>query len=277
MDYFLSCQHFEPENYAEHYTEKVILFDRLMVVFSRPELPAEILTRAALGLPENEHLYCCPVMLFKLHSDMDRIFGEILDRDPKARILLFGSPNKVLWQATLEKRFAAHLRPDQCARITFLPFADKQRFFQILKNVDAVLDSFHFSFGTTSFLLLGANIPFVTWPGEFHRGRGACGMFNQMGMTDLIAPTHEAFVELALRLANGPTIAIAPSGNALASRPSSASSVASCGIPARRNCGYGRNFVARKKLCIGKHSCKLDYAYQNSLTPNYRNQERRFC
>ena len=102
----------------------------------------------------------------------------------------------------LEKRFATHMTQEQCARITFLPHAGKERFLQILLAVDAILDTVHFTFGTTALLTLSMNLPFVTWPGEFMRGRQSLGFYQIMKMSDLVAATYEEYVGLALRLAN---------------------------------------------------------------------------
>jgi len=202
MDYFFSTRGYEPENGQEHYSEKLVLFDRNLAVFKRPAVPEHTLSREQLGLPQGENLYCCPVQPFKLHPDMDTIFGDILKRDPKARIILFDSSYKTLWRPQLEKRFAETLPPQDLARITFLPHASKDVFFQILRQSDAILDTLHYSFGTTAYLTLGANLPFVTLPGEFSRGRGSYMLYKQMGMTDLVASTQGEYIEMALRLAS---------------------------------------------------------------------------
>lgn len=204
MDYFFSAKILEPENGQEHYTEKMVPFERAINYFMRPKQPENILSRQALGLPDKQdaHLYCCPVMLFKIHPDMDRIFASILQRDPKAIIVLFDSFHRTLWRASLEKRFASIMSPELCARITFLPHAPPKQFPNFLSAMDAILDTVHFSFGTTAYLCLGANVPFVTLPGEFARGRGGYTLYKYMDMDDLIATSEEDYVRLAVKLAN---------------------------------------------------------------------------
>src|SRR5262249_23037751 len=83
----------------------------------------------------------------------------------------------------------------------FLPFALGDQFYHMMRAMDCVLDTFHFSFATTGFLMLGDDIPFVTLPGEFQRGRPGAMFYRQMGMDELIASSPEHFVELALKLA----------------------------------------------------------------------------
>lgn len=202
MDYFLSSHDIEVEGAQENYTEKLILRERVLSVFTPPKITPPFKTREQLGLPTGDyHLYACPVQLFKIHPDMDAVFAQILARDPKALILLFDAKMTV-WAAQLQKRFLTRMKPELAQRILFLPFFSRDDFLHMLKAVDTVMDSFHFSFGTTANLAVAAGVPFVTWPGPYFSGRASWRIFNQIGVPELIAPTHEAYVEIALKLAN---------------------------------------------------------------------------
>jgi len=201
MDYFITSRTIEPANAHEHYSEKLLMLEKSISVFRRKQVPIDSRTRKELGLPEEARLYACPVMLYKLHPDMDKVFAEILARDEKAIIILFDSKYKTIWRATLQKRFALSMPAEHVARIHFLPHANGEYFYYYLKVMDCVLDTFHFSFGTTAFLTLGADIPYVTLQGEFQRGRAGTMLYQQMGVTDLIAESPAHFVELALKLA----------------------------------------------------------------------------
>lgn len=205
IDYYLSSRYLEPENASDHYTEKLKLADFIISVFSRRPAPAQWKSRRELGLPEGEvRLYTCPVTLFKLHPDMDKAFAAILARDPQARIVLFDSETPTLWRQSLEQRFAASMPTELAQRILFMPFAKDELFAQMLHAMDVILDNFHFSFGTTVYLVLGLDLPFVTLPGEFMRGRVSCGFYEFMGLRDLIAASPEHYVELAIKLATDP-------------------------------------------------------------------------
>lgn len=206
MDYYLSGRPIEPPNAQEHYTETLELLDHVLAVVSHSPVPAAQKTRAELGLPgEEARIYTCPVMLFKLHPDMDAVFAAILARDSKAEIVLFDSEYKTLWRKHLEARFDATIPPELRTRIRFLPFAKGDDFIHMVRAADAVLDIFHFAFGTTAYLMFNAEVPFVTLPGEFMRGRCGDGMYRQMGVTDLIAESQEHFIELAIKLASDKT------------------------------------------------------------------------
>ena len=202
VDYFFTTGSMEPEGAQAHYTEKLLICAEMLAVFKKKYVPEVSMTRAELGLPEGDlRLYTCPVLLFKLHPDMDKIFAGILQKDDKARILLFDS-GKIVWRQELEKRFLASMGQEFAARIIFIPFAPGDKFIHTMRAMDAIFDTLHFSFGTTAFQLLGSEIPFVTKPGEFLRGRGAYGLFKMIDMLEMSADTVDGYVDLIIKLAN---------------------------------------------------------------------------
>lgn len=201
VDYFFAVKGMEPENCRQYYTEKPVLFDRILADFKKPAVYRPFKTKEDLGFPAGDfRYYTCPVMLFKLHPDMDWVFGEILRRDPKAIILLF-DPRSNVRQISLRKRFAKNISEEDMKRVIFIPFKQEEEFMHFLRAVDCVMDTFHFSFGTTSFLCFGVEAPFVTWPGKTQAGRAGYFLYNKMGIPDLIADSREKFVELCLKLA----------------------------------------------------------------------------
>ena len=56
----------------------------------------------------------------------------------------------------------------------------------------------------SSDLAFAVGTPVVTWPTELQRGRHTQAMYRQMGLGDWVAKTAEAYVDLAVSLANSP-------------------------------------------------------------------------
>jgi predicted O-linked N-acetylglucosamine transferase (SPINDLY family) len=203
IDYSLSGEMLEPENAPEHYSEKLIRFKQSMPeIFPAPKIPDSPKTRKELGLPEDMRLYICPVRLFRIHPDMDAVFREILARDPKSMLILVESDFKNLWRETLENRLQKTIPDSLRTRIKFIPFAKGDDFFHLLSNMDAILDPFHFSLGTTLFTSFAAGLPVVTMAGKYMRGRGAFGYYKQIGVMALVAKNPEEYINLALKIAN---------------------------------------------------------------------------
>lgn len=201
MDYFISNVNSETMAEQGNYSEKLVLFEHLCGVMERPKISMPEKTRADLGLPDDgRRLYACPAQLFKLHPDMDAVFAKILARDPQAMILLFDMKTNLMQNALL-RRFANTMPPEYLQRIAILPYVSKEDFPHMLRVVDAVIDSFHFSFGTVAYIAIAAGVPLITWPGPYMCGRGAYTLLRKIGVTELIAKDHDEYVELALKLA----------------------------------------------------------------------------
>lgn len=201
VDYFLSSGVIEPENAQKNYSEKLIGLDHLPVYIKKTAIPDTFASRAMLGLSEDCTYYTCPMLIHKLHPDFDEAVGDILRKDPKARVILFKMQDGK-WHNSLIRRLENNI-PDVIERVVLFPFIpETTKFMSLLHHVDAVLDSFHFAGGSTDYMLFSMGVPLVTLPGKFMRGRTGYYLYQKMGITDLIANDKDHYVELAIKLAN---------------------------------------------------------------------------
>ena len=199
LDYYLSSGACETLSADSHYTEKLIRLDdsSTYTYYSRPVSRATQKSRLDLNLPLSNHLYTCAQSLFKIHPEMDAVFDDILERDELGVLLLFDDVSQrrnVLFKTRLQK----HMR--HFNRVIFLPRLQLPDFLQVLHLSDALLDSFHFCGGNTSFDSFASESPVVTLPGEFMRGRQTLGLYQRMGFTDLIAENKADYIEKTLKL-----------------------------------------------------------------------------
>src|SRR5208283_1867859 len=200
IDYFISAKSIEPTDAQTHYSERLILLDRLPSYYWRPHHTANAFRRAEMGFPDDAKLYVCPQSLFKLHPDFDRVLATLLRRDPKARLLLLSGVHKH-WDRLLAARIARGF-PDVGDRVIFVPRIPQTEFFRLLMMADVILDPPFFGGGNTSYEAFAMGLPIVTWPGSFMRGSVTEGCYRQMGFTELVADSLDSYVEIALRLAN---------------------------------------------------------------------------
>lgn len=199
IDYFVSSALFEREDAQAHYSERLVRLDSLPLYFPRPLPPAHPKGRRELGLPEDRTLYACPMMLHKFHHEFDGAMAEILRRDPRAEILLFRDARFPHRHEALLRRFAA-AHGDVAGRLRALPWASANDLLNIIRESDVVIDTFHFSAGTTAFLVLALGTPIVTLPSDYARGRPTYGCYLKMGMLDCVASDPAGYVELAVRI-----------------------------------------------------------------------------
>lgn len=202
LDYYLSSELLEGPEAQGHYSEKLVQLKHIPVNYSLPALPVPFKSRsevfAELNLPEDQHLYLCPMMPFKFHTDLDALFAAILEGDPQGMIGIFDYP-LAFFSEKLLPRLQAHLG-SAFHRLKVLPWLPQPLFLNLLAHVDVALDTPHFGAGNTAYLSLGLGTPMVTLPSQYLRGRSTLALYQQMGMTDLIAQTPADYVQLALRL-----------------------------------------------------------------------------
>jgi predicted O-linked N-acetylglucosamine transferase (SPINDLY family) len=197
MDYFISSDNAEPPGAEDHYSEKLVLPDRLTNYYYRPELPEESPSREKLGLPEDYNLYVCPQTLFKFHPDFDNVLGDILRQDPRGLLVLPEGKHKH-WTELLQDRFSRAF-PDVIDRVRFLP---RMHYFSLLRTADVILDTPYFGGGSTSLESFACGMPIVTWPGEFMRDRLTLALYKQMGVMDCVANNAQSYLKISYRLAN---------------------------------------------------------------------------
>jgi protein O-GlcNAc transferase len=199
MDYYLSSELIEPGNGREHYSEKLVLLKSMPGYVVKPEMPHPSKSRSALGLPEDRNLYICPMSLQKIHPDFDQAVAGILKEDPQGEIIFFKNVHNNNWHPLIINRFRKTF-PDLMDRVRFLPWANPEDFKSILMAADVALDTFHFGGGVTSYIILAAGTPIVTWPGPFMRGRMTLGCYRKIEMMDCVAHSQAEYVEIAVKL-----------------------------------------------------------------------------
>ena len=169
IDYFLSSEWHELPEADAHYSERLVRMKNVPHYFARPQLRVEKV-RADFPLPPEARWYVCQQALFKIHPEFDAILGEILRRDSAGIVVLFEGVQP-RWKFLLIDRFRRSI-PDVADRVIFLPRLAYHDFLAFLPLADALLDTIHFTGGTTTMQALGLGLPLITLPDEFHRGRG---------------------------------------------------------------------------------------------------------
>jgi protein O-GlcNAc transferase len=132
-------------------------------------------------------------------------WAQVLTRLPTARLLLKAKPfadaaTRALYLERLAERGVA---ADRLELIDWLP--DSNAHLALYDRVDVALDPFPYNGTTTTCEALWMGVPVVTLRGDRHAGRVGASLLTQIGVTDLIADSIEAYVEMAVALAGDPT------------------------------------------------------------------------
>lgn len=196
IDYFLSSELMEPENAQEHYSENLIRLPNIGVSYPKPYIPPVIKTRSDYQLQDDAVIYLCCQAPFKYLPQYDFIFAEIARLVPKAKfVFLRGN----LLRERLNRAFAAVglNSEDYCV---FLTIPERLDYLMINLLSDVYLDTFCWSGGNTTLEAIACNLPIVTCPGEFMRGRHSYSFLKMLGVTDTIAKNETEYIEIAVKL-----------------------------------------------------------------------------
>jgi protein O-GlcNAc transferase len=204
IDYYVSSRLFEEKDAEKHYTEKLVLLDTIPAYYKRPKLSENPYKREHFGFKPDEHIYLCPQSLFKIHPDMDTIFGSILEADPKG-ILVLTNAQYPEWGKLILNRFQ-HTIPNALSRIKILSAMSFEEFLSLLSVADVMLDTLHFGGGCTTYQALSLGTPVITLPSSFLRGRMAYACYQKMGILDCVADSPEGYAALAVKLGTESTL-----------------------------------------------------------------------
>jgi predicted O-linked N-acetylglucosamine transferase (SPINDLY family) len=204
IDYFLSSDLMEPEDGERRYAERLVRLPNLSIWYE--PLPSEggLLTRSDLGLHADDVVFVCCQSLFKYLPRWDGVFPAIAKRVANARFLFIRDGREAVtraFEARLSAAFReAGLEPER--HIVLTPGVPQEAFPSLLRAGDLYLDSIGWSGGNTTLEAAACDLPVVTWPTELMRGRHTLAILTRMGVTETIADSADAYVDLAVSLAD---------------------------------------------------------------------------
>ena len=75
-------------------------------------------------------------------------------------------------------------------------------YFDAYNEADLCLDPFPFNGGTTGYDSIWMGVPFITWPGDMLVSRMGKPILDNVGLSELVVDSEDAYFELAVALAN---------------------------------------------------------------------------
>lgn len=195
---YFSSDLLEPEHPQAFYSERLLLGHSLLSYYEKPPVPTQV-SRAELGLSEQDHVYLCTQNLRKVQPEMDDWLMGILQQDTRAHIF-FIADRRLALQDRLQKRWAA--RGLDLQRLHILPRMDRDTYLTWVKAATVILDTPCYTGGlNTNADAFAAGTPVVTLCGTLHRSRYTSAAYQRMGYTECITFSPEAYVAKALQLA----------------------------------------------------------------------------
>ena len=208
IDYYLSGALIEPEHAKQQYMERLITLPDLSIYYTPPEAIPSTLTRADLGLPADATLYLCIQSLFKYLPAYDFIYPTITQSVKNCHFVFLKSRASTAISEQFFQRL--HRAFEQAGlnihdHVTMLSSLSDEQYHRMHELADVFLDSIGTGGTTTTLEALSSNIPIITLPSNFLRGRVSSGILNHLGIKETIATSVENYIELAITLGNQPT------------------------------------------------------------------------
>lgn len=187
-----------PADERGFYSEKVVtLPDCYFVNDDRRAVASRIFSRAELGLPPEDFVFCC-------FNSTHKITPALFDRWMQLLAVVDGS---VLWllrdnaDAVDNLRREASHRGIDPARLVFADRLPAPEHLARHRAADLFLDTLPYNAHTTAADALWAGLPVLTCLGATFAGRVAASMLRAVGLPELIAPSLDDYERLAIALA----------------------------------------------------------------------------
>lgn len=203
IDYYLSSDLMEPSDAENYYSERLIRLPNLSVYYTPLNITQVEASRKSFGLRSNSILYFCGQSLFKYLPQYDDIFPRIAKEVRNCQFLFISNPSSNFITEQFRSRLSNifnrfNMNVDDY--VVFLEPLQPYEFYAINHLSDIFLDTIGWSGCNSTFEAITHNLPIVTLPGEFMRGRHSSAILTMMGVTETIASTTDEYIELAVRL-----------------------------------------------------------------------------
>lgn len=202
IDYFLSSDLMEPPNAEKYYSEQLIRLPKIGISYSKPAIPEPTKSRSEFKLREDAIVYLSCQSLYKYLPQYDFVFAEIAKRVPQAQFAFISNKNQYptkQFRQRLQRAFdKVGLNSENYCLI--LPQQYQIDYWNLNLISDVFLDTLQWSGGRSTLEAIACNLPIVTCPGLFMRGRHSYAILQTLGVTETIATNEAEYIDIAVRL-----------------------------------------------------------------------------
>lgn len=201
MDYYFGDPFMTPpEQFASHFTEKLILLPTVAPFLPSQDaqdiLPAPALSNKFLTFGSFNRVN-------KINRDTIARWSKVLRAVPDAKMLMagmqHGGPNPIFTAWFAEEGVSAE-------RLQFVPRTDMAGFLALHHQVDICLDTAPYGGGTTTFHSLWMGVPTLTVAGSTVQSRSGTTILHHMDLAEFVARDDDELVSKAQAMASNPML-----------------------------------------------------------------------
>ena len=204
MDYRITDKQADPEGVTDQwYTEKLV---RLSGGFLSYRPPSDSPTVSIPPFESNGYItFGSFNNLAKITPDVIAVWSGILMAEPESRLIV---KNLSLRDAVTMENIVStfnKLGVDKGRVDLRPPVFTTSEHLEAYSEVDIALDTFPYNGTTTTCEALWMGVPVITLAGVTHVGRVGVSLLHRVRLDALIAKNHDAYIEIALKLARDPS------------------------------------------------------------------------
>jgi len=200
VDYLIACESYVSQGEDEFYSETIVQIPDGCISISLPsDAPA---VSAPPYLNNGYFTFGCFSSEHKINKAVVELWAKVLRACPNSRFMLKAPSN-------IQRPFA-NIMEKQGIDLDRLIMEVPTGYHQYLESyakVDLVLDTFPYNGSTTTMEALGMGVPVITLYGDRWIGRLATAILRSIGMGDLVADSHEAYLNMACKFYKQPELA----------------------------------------------------------------------
>ena len=172
--------------------------------------PGDNNTTAANDDESYDHMYFLPHTPLKFsNGERDHLYEQMLTNDPKAKLVMLqpfrndaAEVIRTIIKERWEKQNLNNLLGNNNSRYVWLPFVPLDMYIALGKLANVVLDICPNGMGVSAVEMLVAGAPFVSTPYCQKVLRLSQGIYETIGVTNMICKNDKEFLDLTFKLAN---------------------------------------------------------------------------
>lgn len=196
IDYVLADRHSVPEDSTEWFAEAVyrLPHTRLCMAIPRPSRPIVVTEPPCRA--KGYVTFGSFQQVAKITPQVIEVWGKVLAAVPGSRLRL---QTKNLGKQAIRQELTEALTHGgiDLTRVELLADVDLDAYLEAHGEVDILLDTFPYPGGTTTSFALWMGVPTITMAGDTMLSRQGAAMLQCVGLSDWVASTEAAFIEIA--------------------------------------------------------------------------------
>ncbi|MFN3617372.1 MAG: hypothetical protein ACK4TS_05245 [Aquabacterium sp.] len=202
IDYVVGDAVVTPIEHADHFSEKIAQMPMCYQPNDRQRPRPEPLSRAEVGLPEDQLVLCGFNQAYKISAEVLDTWAGLLNELPGSVLWLLD------WHGQAKPNLLRELgqRGISETRVVWAPRWDLGKHISRVALADVFIDTWPCNAHTTASDALWAGLPVVTLMGETFASRVAASLLRACGLNELVTRDVQGYREMVLKLARDPEL-----------------------------------------------------------------------